>query len=100
MRKINWTCPDCGNGEIAMITENATVETPIIGVYDDIEEPVFDTAHDVIYDNEPCYRYECKQCSHLIVKGRDADFISAIRHLIVPDDKDTDSLADHVKNNT
>jgi len=87
MRKINWICPYCGHNKIVLVTKRATVYTPIIGIYDTQDEPVFDYGKDefdVEGDGAAFYSYECGICGHVIAEGRDEDFIKVIKHLIQP----------------
>lgn len=102
MRKINWTCPRCGHTDIVMITKRATVITPIIGMHDDVEEPVFDYSRDEIEDGENSsapISYECGVCGNVIAQGRDGDFIKKVKRFITPKDMPPNARVVYVKEN-
>lgn len=77
VRPINWTCPACGSHKISMVAD-ITQETPIVGFYEDQDEPIFAPEQSRAIDAIPPYKYHCDHCGHVIATGTDEDFIDAI----------------------
>jgi len=76
MKKLKWVCPDCGSTEMAMVSRNVTLITPIDGI--EAGEPCYSKLHVISVDQR--YDFECAECDHkVLTDAHDADLVHLIK---------------------